>query len=132
MLKRYTSHKTVEAAQIIAIGNYAEKDGAVVRPVTVEGGITFACPQDMFARYVPVPGDFYVVYRDGYKSFSPRQAFLDGYTLEGESFADIKRGLRVNPSGTAAGNNTGDGVALMTTSHPSPGDPDGQADNSSS
>jgi hypothetical protein len=37
---------------------------------------------EIFARYVPVPGDFYVVYADGYQSFSPRKAFLEGYTRE--------------------------------------------------
>lgn len=34
---------------------------------------------EMFARYTPVQGDFYVVYPDGYKSISPRKAFVDGY-----------------------------------------------------
>jgi len=34
----------------------------------------------VFARGLPVPGDFYVVYEDGYESISPRKAFLDGYT----------------------------------------------------
>lgn len=35
---------------------------------------------EMLARYRPVKGDFYVVYEDGYRSFSPRKAFLDGYS----------------------------------------------------
>jgi hypothetical protein len=33
----------------------------------------------MFRRYTPVPGDRYMVYEDGYKSFSPKKAFEDGY-----------------------------------------------------
>ena len=32
------------------------------------------------SRYFPQPGDFFVVYDDGYQSISPRQPFLDGYT----------------------------------------------------
>lgn len=34
---------------------------------------------DMWSRYQPTEGDFYVEYEDGYKSFSPRKAFLEGY-----------------------------------------------------
>jgi len=30
-----------------------------------------------------MPGDYYVVYEDGYKSISPAKAFEEGYTLIG-------------------------------------------------
>jgi hypothetical protein len=32
-------------------------------------------------KHDPQPGGYYVVYDDGYTSFSPAQAFEDGYTL---------------------------------------------------
>ena len=31
-------------------------------------------------KHKPQPGGYYVVYKDGYKSFSPAEAFEDGYT----------------------------------------------------
>jgi hypothetical protein len=50
-----------------------------------EAGYAPVClPYEMFSRYKPIVGDFYVVYADGYKSFSPRKAFLEGYTRTGE------------------------------------------------
>jgi hypothetical protein len=41
-------------------------------PLGVEG--------DLFRRYFPHPGDYYVVYEDGYASISPQAAFETGYT----------------------------------------------------
>lgn len=88
-LPLYISHKKVRALEIRAIGNYAYEplpearmDARLIRQVV------FADPafpsimvnEDLFKRYTPMPGDYYVVYEDGYCSFSPRKAFLEGYT----------------------------------------------------
>lgn len=35
---------------------------------------------DWYRKHDPMPGGYYVVYEDGYKSFSPAKAFEDGYT----------------------------------------------------
>jgi hypothetical protein len=95
VLKPYTSHKEVMAAEIISVGNYlTNRSGELVRSITLKGNVTVEMPDPMFVRYVPVPGDYLVVYEDGYKSFSPREAFIKGYTPNGESFADIKKGLK--------------------------------------
>jgi hypothetical protein len=37
--------------------------------------------QDYYNFHKPVAGGYYVVYKDGYKSFSPAEAFESGYTL---------------------------------------------------
>ena len=37
-------------------------------------------PRDFFARGMPTPGDYIVIYADGYKSWSPAKAFEEGYT----------------------------------------------------
>lgn len=72
-MPRYRSHKEVWALEI--------KDVTEFRLHFVEPGYaSMAIEPGMLARYHPVPGDFYVVYADGYKSFSPRKAFLEGYT----------------------------------------------------
>lgn len=74
-MPRYKSHKTVHALEIATINGHrlTFKD---------EGYASMMCEGSLFGRYTPVPGDFLVVYEDGYKSFSPRKAFLEGYTKE--------------------------------------------------
>lgn len=87
-MPRYISHKQVWALEISAI------EPACGERITVHfkdaGYAPVALPTEMWSRYQPIPGDFYVVYADGYKSFSPRKAFLEGYTPEGETFRQIK------------------------------------------
>lgn len=96
ILKTYTCHKTVQAGEITEVGNYfTNAEGNLVRTVVLDGELSLALPDELFKRYVPVPGDFFVVYADGYRSFSPRKAFLDGYKMSDDrSFADIKGGLK--------------------------------------
>jgi hypothetical protein len=78
-MPRYVSHKKVWALEIDAVGPATPSRSLRFRD---KGYAPINAPAVMFARYVPVPGDFYVVYADGYKSFSPRKAFLDGYKRE--------------------------------------------------
>lgn len=77
-MPRYVSHKKVWALEIAAIGE--PLNGLRSLAFRDKGYAGNSVPEEMFSRYVPVPGDFYVVYSDGYKSFSPRKAFLEGYT----------------------------------------------------
>ena len=79
----YICHKRVQALEILEVGNYyPDPHGTkLLRAVRYDGG-SIGLSQDLFQRYVPVPGDFLVRYEDGYESFSPRKAFLDGYTRE--------------------------------------------------
>jgi hypothetical protein len=78
-LPRYRSHKIVRAAQIA----WWHQGG--IGPIDVHVDIDGArhvieAPPDTFARGAAVVGDYIVVYDDGYISWSPRQAFEDGYT----------------------------------------------------
>lgn len=80
-MPRYQSHKQVWALEIDTISErlpYTKDD----RKLTFrdKGYASITCDGAMFTRYTPVPGDYYVQYDDGYKSFSPRKAFLDGYS----------------------------------------------------
>lgn len=92
-LKAYTSHKRVHAAEIKSVGNYYLVDELkLVRSITLVDGPIVDIGEEVFKRYTPLPGDFYVVYADGYQSFSPRKAFLDGYKLtDDRTFTDIKQ-----------------------------------------
>ena len=77
-MRRYQSHKIVEAAKILGIqrmtpdGNYA---------VAIDDGEGLDVPPKVFARGEPEVGDYMVRYSDGYLSWSPAQAFEDGYIL---------------------------------------------------
>lgn len=72
----YRSHKKVWALEIetVSVGAPYRMKPKDARYAEV------TLPAEMWSRYQPVSGDFYVVYADGYKSFSPRKAFLEGYT----------------------------------------------------
>ena len=72
-MPKYKSHKEVWALEIATI-----EDNKL--SFTDHGYAPIKADREMWARYTPKPGDFYVVYADGYKSFSPRKAFLEGYT----------------------------------------------------
>lgn len=72
-MRRYKSHKQVWALEIATVNGhrltFRDEDYA-----------SMLLDASVFYRYTPVPGDYFVQYEDGYKSFSPRKAFLDGYT----------------------------------------------------
>ncbi len=74
-MPRYISHKKVWALEIDTINDN-------VLTFRGKGYAPIAADREMWARYIPVPGDFYVQYADGYKSFSPRKAFLEGYVRD--------------------------------------------------
>jgi hypothetical protein len=86
-MPRYISHKrvwaleidTIEPGQLSTASNPNPSRRITFRNAGYE---PIVAPGEMFSRYIPVAGDFYVVYADGYKSFSPRKAFTEGYTDE--------------------------------------------------
>ena len=53
--------------------------GATIMPVE-PGYAPFLVDDDYVRKHNPQVGGYYVVYQDGYKSFSPAEAFEDGYT----------------------------------------------------
>ena len=72
-MPKYVCHKEVWALKI------ADVTGNTITP-TEEGYAPFQVPSEMYLRYTPTVGDYYVVYADGYKSFSPAKAFEEGYS----------------------------------------------------
>ena len=74
-LPRWKCHKEVSASKIKEIAS--ETGGAVLHlqeggPVTVN--------LLWLDRHRPKAGGYYVLYNDGYASFSPAEAFEEGYT----------------------------------------------------
>ncbi len=78
-MPKYKSYKEVWALQIDKVVKHDE-DKTYGLSFKEAGYAPIRLPDRMFSRYTPVSGDFYVVYADGYQSFSPRKAFLEGYS----------------------------------------------------
>lgn len=77
-MPKYRSHKTVWALKIMSITR--EADGsAMIKPADA-GYDGFKVDAAYVAKHDPKEGGYYVVYSDGYKSWSPADAFEDGYT----------------------------------------------------
>ena len=73
----YQCHKKVRALKIKGI-----TPGEVDTLITGEGDHEFVVVQgDWMAKHKPEVGGYFVLYEDGYKSFSPAAAFESGYTL---------------------------------------------------
>lgn len=91
-LPRYQCHKKVWALKIAEINRHpspspdpnVETDiydgGATIIPADA-GYAPFFVEAEYLRKHRPVAGGYYVVYEDGYKSYSPASAFESGYTL---------------------------------------------------
>ena len=76
-LPQYKCHKIVRAAKITELrGNGTEGPDLVLGEI---GGVVSLLP-DWHEKHKPHVGGYYVLYEDGYKSFSPAEAFEGGYT----------------------------------------------------
>ncbi len=94
-MPEYRSHKTVWALKILEvlpapkptieeldrILNGDEGTSDVGAMLIVEGHFApLAVTRDFVSKHEPKAGGYIVFYKDGYKSFSPAQAFEEGYT----------------------------------------------------
>lgn len=78
----YVCRKKVWALKIEAVefeANSAEDGTAIIRPADY-GYAPFVVSREYMERHKPVAGGYYVVYEDGYQSFSPAEAFESEYT----------------------------------------------------
>lgn len=81
-MPRYKSHKTVWALKIAAI-EINEDKSAKIAPAD-KGYAPFTTPAGWASRFTGTETDlgYFVQYPDGFASWSPGKAFLDGYTAE--------------------------------------------------
>lgn len=80
-MPKYKCHKDVWALKIRDIKE-STLDGKLVTLEFEEiGYASLGVDADWYYKHKPVVGGYYVVYKDGYSSFSPKQAFEDGYSL---------------------------------------------------
>ena len=81
-MPRYKCHKEVWALKILGIER--EENGSLTITPVDSGYVPFNVPAEFVPRHregAPQIGWYYVVYKDGYQSFSPAEAFEEGYTL---------------------------------------------------
>jgi len=78
-LTAFRCHKVVRAARIVRADYGA---GLVVVEDAAGQHVPLTNRRDLMHRRIPVEGDYYVAYGDGYDSISPRAAFEAGYTEE--------------------------------------------------
>ena len=76
-MPKYKCYKEVWALKIAKIDR--ETDGTAM--ITPEESMyaPFKVDYDYMHKHKPEVGGYYVVYKDGYKSFSPAEAFESGY-----------------------------------------------------
>ena len=84
-MPKYRCHKEVWALKIKDIkrdgeGENRETDGSAMITPEEEGYAPFKVEHGYMFKHKPEVGGYYVVYKDGYKSYSPAEAFEDGYT----------------------------------------------------
>ena len=94
-MPKYVCHKEVHALKIKQIICHAHEDPSVTidefsKTAEFKGGHILPedrrfCPipfdADYYRKHNPKSGGYYVVYKGGYKSWSPAEEFEDGYTL---------------------------------------------------
>jgi hypothetical protein len=92
-MPRYRCHKEVWALKIKAIEvhrptveeldrilNGGEESPAATITPEETGYAPFPVSNEYMRKHDPKVGGYYVVYKDGYKSFSPAVSFEEGYT----------------------------------------------------
>jgi hypothetical protein len=78
-LPLYKCHKQVRAVKIGSITPDTTPTGATIVPDDRSFG-AFHVDAVYLAKHKPHNGGYFVVYADGYQSFSPAKAFEEGYT----------------------------------------------------
>lgn len=85
-MPRYQCHKQVWALKIASLESVKDADGFeagngdIILTPADKGYAPFVIHRDYCARHKPEIGGYYVVYDDGYKSYSPADVFEAGYT----------------------------------------------------
>lgn len=85
-LPLYRCHKEVRALKIRELNpphttGFRKPNGSLTMVPWETGFEPIVLSPEYVTRHKPEVGGFYVVYADGYVSYSPQKAFEDGYTL---------------------------------------------------
>jgi hypothetical protein len=83
-MPKYNCHKQVWALKIERINDVVENEEGIGASLCFyDDGYGALDVSDKFmGRHKPEVGGYYVLYKDGYESYSPADAFEAGYTLD--------------------------------------------------
>jgi hypothetical protein len=97
-LPLYQCHKQVRACKIARVHDFREitEDTFFLTPEDVNL-MPIEVDVDFFDKHKPKAGGYYIVYPDGYESFSPAEAFESGYTRIPEA-EDAEETQILNPA----------------------------------
>ena len=84
-MPKYKAHKIVEALKIDE--GRVTVSGTLLIPVNKDYD-PFIVTRAFSSKHMPGGGGYFVRYKDGYESFSPAEAFEDGYTLLGDGLEE--------------------------------------------
>jgi hypothetical protein len=85
----YRSHKVVQAARILKVID--PEDGTFYRTLETDEGLIGVSPEYV-EKHTPQAGGYYVLYPDGYESWSTAEAFEGGYTRIEENAQAMRLG----------------------------------------
>lgn len=87
VLPRYKCHKEVNAAKIRSVVPI-DGDGSAILYFEESGdwridsgNMKVVVDQHFMAKHNPSAGGYYIIYNDGYTSWSPAEAFEEGYSI---------------------------------------------------
>ena len=80
-MPRYQSHKKVWALKIETLKPSVPDNGTLLLTSQDTRFKPFILDSLFVQKHNPKAGGYYVVYDDGYNSYSPAKAFEEGYTL---------------------------------------------------
>ncbi len=79
-MPKYKCHKEVWALKIKKIEkNQVDQGSATIYPEDLRYG-AITVDANYVTKHNPQEGGYYVVYKDGYESFSPAESFEEGYS----------------------------------------------------
>ncbi len=79
-IPEFQCHKKVKAFKISEIRSAGVKFGATALHDCNNMYVVYV-GDEYCKKHKPVAGGYYVLYKDGYESFSPAKAFEEGYSL---------------------------------------------------
>jgi len=81
VMAEFQCHKVVMAAVIKSVAELAEQEdlSLIICLPGTDIEMPYLASVDMVNRYIPIAGDYLVLYENDYVSISPKQAFEDGY-----------------------------------------------------
>ncbi|SLM63505.1 MULTISPECIES: RyR domain-containing protein [Dickeya] len=85
VLPRYRCHKVVQAAKIIDVNPLDNGKSSL----TLDGDILLFAERGYIEKHNPQPGGYFVLYEDGYQSYSPAAVFEAGYNRLPELGGDV-------------------------------------------